>query len=263
MAVTVLLLPGLLWLAVKPEIPLQLASSLNLDEEVLNSDEEPAVYHGLIPATTVGNGADRGDSDSEFLQRFAQAQEFITQGHNQAAIDSLGVLINERPSQAELYLNLAALYAGNGQLELARVTLMRGLKADRKYASLFAGLQKIHGVLAANAYKAAMDEKGGVISRLELPLIDITELEPLQEPTAEQPDIGELPANADRFDSDEASASTHSQAPTTTLQSTEDQLSSRSAEQAEVKTISDEIQQLSGAALSDSSPESADDETDL
>jgi len=93
----------------------------------------------------------------DLKQRFAKANSLIESQQHELAMKELDSLIVDYPSTPELYANLGSLYASNGQLELARKTFKSGIEANQKAGFLFEGLQKIHGALAANAYKKALD----------------------------------------------------------------------------------------------------------
>jgi len=108
-------------------------------------------------------------------QRFAKAVEAMDNGEQQIAIGVLSDLIQEHPKFAEPYVNLASLYAANGQLPAARQTLVKGLNANESYAALFGNLQKVHGALAGDA-----------ISKVELPVFDQISISPAQEEDGEQ-----------------------------------------------------------------------------
>lgn len=119
-----------------------------------------------------------GDAISlkQLKEGFSQARQAIDSGNSQAAIELLGELIEQHPKQVEPYVNLASVYAAEGELALARQTLMRGMQANKNYAMLFTNLQKVHGALAANAYQTALAESGETISdavdAVDLPIID-------------------------------------------------------------------------------------------
>jgi predicted Zn-dependent protease len=109
-------------------------------------------------------------SKSNLNADFAIAAALIDQGKTQQAIELLAQLIDQYPEQTVLYSNLASLQAGNGKLDAARLTLLRGIKSDPKFAQLFAGLQKVQGALAANAYNIALASDEDPIAAVDLPL---------------------------------------------------------------------------------------------
>lgn len=89
--------------------------------------------------------------------RFDEANAAIRQGNTQAGLKGLEALISDYPSIIEPYLNLASIYAEQQDLEKARATLLKGFSANPKAGMLFDHLKKVHGAIAANAYRQALD----------------------------------------------------------------------------------------------------------
>lgn len=90
-------------------------------------------------------------------RRFEAANSAIERGQMQSAIADLESLTSDFPSVIEPYLNLASIYAEQQQLEKARKTLLKGFDANPKAGMLFDHLKKVHGALAANSYRQALD----------------------------------------------------------------------------------------------------------
>lgn len=163
-------------------------------EEVMQSDapapnENKHLVSTIQPITAVDETPDQGiaslaipspnltsQGDAASLRQLknglSRARQAINDDAPQTAINVLDALIEQHPQYVEPYINLASVYAANGQLPKARQTLIQGLNANKHYATLFTNLQKIHGALAANAYHAALAEKDDTITKVELPLID-------------------------------------------------------------------------------------------
>jgi colicin import membrane protein len=74
-------------------------------------------------------------------------------------LNGFETLIKEYPSVIEPYLNSASIYAEQQDFEKARATLLQGFAANPKAGMLFDHLKQVHGVLAANAYRQALDTK--------------------------------------------------------------------------------------------------------
>ena len=81
-------------------------------------------------------------------------------------------LIKQFPSVIEPYLNLASIYAKNGELGKARKTLMQGFEQNPKAYLLFTSLQKLHGALASQAYSKALNKDSLSTSHVILPSTD-------------------------------------------------------------------------------------------
>lgn len=98
------------------------------------------------------------DNDLALLTfRFDEANAAIDQGNTQAGLKGLEALMLDYPSIIEPYLNVASIYAEQQDLEKARATLLKGFSANPKAGMLFDHLKKVHGALAANSYRQALD----------------------------------------------------------------------------------------------------------
>lgn len=106
----------------------------------------------------------------ELNRQFIEAYHAQASGDIQQAIQKYEVMIKDNPKQPELYLNLSAIYAKQGNLEKAREILLEGLATDALYKKLFDNLQAVHGQMAANVYKEALNETANQ-KQLELPLV--------------------------------------------------------------------------------------------
>lgn len=114
-----------------------------------------------------------GEQAQRLFQIAKQAQH---SGDLETAKSQLVKLIAEYPELPEPYINLASLQASIGQLTEARVTLLKGLKANKNYAVLFQNFQKIQGALAANAYRTALADRAETITRMDLPVSENIDL---------------------------------------------------------------------------------------
>ena len=117
---------------------------------------------------------------NEMQKSFDRARTAIINSENKTAINILTNLINEHPSYAELYINLASAYAANGQFNEAKDSLVSGINLDKKSSIIYANLQKVHGALAANAYQRALLDKSDPIDSLILPrakIIDFSQID--------------------------------------------------------------------------------------
>lgn len=89
---------------------------------------------------------------------FLQARVMENLGRKDQATSLYLQLIEREPQSPEPYVNLAALYASDGQIDKAKDTLNDGAQAHPGFASLFANLRQINGALAARAYKQALNK---------------------------------------------------------------------------------------------------------
>ncbi|GHA10203.1 hypothetical protein GCM10008090_19710 [Arenicella chitinivorans] len=130
----------------------------------------PAVTVALYVASAFANVAIAQSSPAVSLVDVA-AQ--IDAGQWRAAERNLQAMLKADPSRLEYYVNLAALYARQGKLNQAKVSLQQGLQADQHAAMLWAGLQRINGALAANAYQRALDknEPDLALKAVQLPVV--------------------------------------------------------------------------------------------
>jgi hypothetical protein len=119
------------------------------------------------------------DAEKKTLSaNFQKAQQAYEQGNQPRAIEILSQLTIDHPHIIEPYVNLAAAYAADGQLEQARLTLNRGVDVNKTYARLFENLRRVHGALAANAYRSALDQEEELVSKVELPILNEVSLVP-------------------------------------------------------------------------------------
>lgn len=94
------------------------------------------------------------------IQRFSAANQVLKSGDNNAAISQYQSLIKDYPHFVELYVNLAAAQADAGKLEEARLTLVQGTSANLSTRTLFQSINKLHGFMAARAYRNALETQG-------------------------------------------------------------------------------------------------------
>ncbi|MBX2849765.1 MAG: hypothetical protein KTR16_15685 [Acidiferrobacterales bacterium] len=111
--------------------------------------------------------------------KFDQATQYATNQQWQKAEKSYLDLIETLPNAIEPYINLSAVYAATNRMDEAREILLVGVNANPNFAQLFANLQKIHGALAAEAYRAALasDEDAELLVKtgtleIDLPMLD-------------------------------------------------------------------------------------------
>jgi hypothetical protein len=101
-------------------------------------------------------------------RRFDEANAAVDQGDSQAGLKGLEELILDYPSIIEPYLNVASIYAEQQDLEKAREILLSGFSANPKAGMLFDHLKKVHGALAANSYRKALDTNSATSVKLVL-----------------------------------------------------------------------------------------------
>ena len=123
------------------------------------SSDAPGVASGRLNVVDSGRKIQSLSNQdlASLTRRFDNANVATDNGNTQAGIKQLRALIEDYPSVIEPYLNLASIYAEQQQLEQARVTLLQGFASNPKAGMLFDHLKKIHGALAANAYRQALD----------------------------------------------------------------------------------------------------------
>lgn len=93
---------------------------------------------------------------------FIKARALTLSGALDEAISIYQSLVETFPANPEPYLNLSALYADRGDLKLARDWAVRGLRSQENFRKLFDNLTTVHGILAANAYRAALNDPSTV-----------------------------------------------------------------------------------------------------
>ncbi|MDR0275666.1 MAG: tetratricopeptide repeat protein [Burkholderiaceae bacterium] len=87
--------------------------------------------------------------------RFIKAAALSETGHADQAEAILLQLTRDYPELAEPYNNLAVLYAGRGELDLARQALQEALRIDPKYATARENLGDVYAALAHRAWQQA------------------------------------------------------------------------------------------------------------
>lgn len=107
----------------------------------------------------------------QLTDKFATANELAATGQHIEAERLYQELINEEKYLVEPYLNLAALYAQQNNLERAQQVLVDGLITNEKYGSLFRSLQGVLGALAAKAYHQALEQDGAEVASIDIPVI--------------------------------------------------------------------------------------------
>jgi len=112
-------------------------------------------------------------ANDDLKSRFELAVTDIEAKNPEQAVTRLNELIIDYPGVPELYANLGAVYARQGDLEQARQAFKNGLEQNQKSRTLFDGLQEVHGALAASAYQKALDATSPLTkpSPVTLPLI--------------------------------------------------------------------------------------------
>ena len=178
--------------------------------------------------------------------RFDRARQLSANGDTEAAMGIYREMIGANANAVGPYINLAALYAQNEQLDMAQRTLTQGLNADENYATLFASLQKVLGALAANAYQDALEKEGEKIAAVQLPQVDslISSANNGAELLALQQQIERLQASASSAQTAEAQA-TASQA---RIQELEAELLSAQQSSSQGQMQIDELQQALASA---------------
>ncbi len=121
-------------------------------------------------AQAASNPVTLSQAQSEDLSaRFTQANQKLVQGDEDQAIEMYKALTEEFPNFVEPYVNLAAAYANRGDLEQARSTLAQGTRANQSTQLLFDSINKVHGALAAQAYKNALESGEVTAEQVSLP----------------------------------------------------------------------------------------------
>ena len=87
---------------------------------------------------------------------FLKAMTLERIGRIDDAIITYQLLGRKHPKSPEAYNNLAALYAKQGNYELARDSLLTALKTHASYATAYANLNDIYSRMANNAYSKAL-----------------------------------------------------------------------------------------------------------
>jgi len=176
----------LLWPVAQQVDPLQknksslggrsLVPKIQVVDDSENSDVAGPEDYSAVPVSILDDA-----SKQELSSKFQRAQQAHDQGNSPRAIEILSELTIDYPHFIEPYVNLSAAFAADGQLEQARQTLIRALDVNKNYARIFENLQKVHGALAANAYRTALDQEEPLITKVELPVLDEVSLTPSAE----------------------------------------------------------------------------------
>jgi len=149
------------------------------------------------------------------------------------------------------------IYAANGQLEQARKTFKEGIQANSKAGALYEGLQKVHGALAANAYKKALDATSPDIAPKPVRLPTANALEATQD---QEQIIARLRAQLDSREQSEVNATQTQKDRLRDLQAELDASNERLARleadhQQELKKLQDEIAKQSETLLASQTAE--------
>lgn len=157
-----------------PEKPNEHGSVIQPIAQASANPDEVGVVSGKIRARQEQGETQLDErSNADLKARFVKANDALKNGKLADGIEQLNQLTQDYPSVVEPYLNLAAIYAQQNDLEMARKTLMRGIDANKKAGMLFAGLKEVHGALAAGAYLKALDTKSEqVLVQAALPTLD-------------------------------------------------------------------------------------------
>jgi len=147
-------------------------------QPIARADAADRVLPGGPDVATKKQAPGSGVASQELLKRFANVNQLIDVGQSNSAVVELKALIRDFPAATELYINLAALYSKNDQLELARQTLTQGIQVNQNTSVLFDSLQKVHGAQAARAYQLALNttDAGDQESAVLLPLVATLDL---------------------------------------------------------------------------------------
>ncbi len=110
-------------------------------------------------------------SSAHLKQRFDEANLKLSQGKLDESAEVYSQLIEEYPNFVEPYVNLASVQAQSGRLEEARLTLAKAAEANQSTKVLFTSINKLHGALAAQAYRNALETKGFDVISASLPKV--------------------------------------------------------------------------------------------
>lgn len=133
------------------------------DQSELNSLDGKS---GVIRGSFVSSPSLTAEENRVLKTLFEQARDAQDQDKAILLYDDL---IKQFPSSIEPHLNLANIYASQGNLEKARETLLHGFEKNPKAQLLFNSLQEVHGALAASAYAKSLDTNADVSSSVKLP----------------------------------------------------------------------------------------------
>jgi tetratricopeptide (TPR) repeat protein len=154
-----------------------LAMAMSVPSAAASLDEVRALLgSGDLDEALAGVQAylDRRPSDPD--ARFIQARILSDLHRDAPAIRIYESLRLEFPDRAELYNNLAVLYARRGDLDLAIETLERAFGTSDTFARIRDNLRAVYGALAAEAYRNALlleGDGGSGETQLQLESIDV------------------------------------------------------------------------------------------
>lgn len=131
-----------------------LVSSFHVGAQALSqlADTKPSV--ALSKANEI---LEQNPNDEEGL--FFRARALKNLGKANQAKEIYQLLIERWPANPEPYVNLAAIYSSEGDIQKAQNTLIEGINAHDGYSKLYAGLKEINGQLAAQAYLKALNKE--------------------------------------------------------------------------------------------------------
>lgn len=136
--------------------------STNQPESKANDNSASGVISGNFDSMQALTQEQNATLNSLFEQALASNNEA-------QAIARYMAIIEQFPSAIEPHLNLAAVYAKQGQLEKARETLMHGFEQNPNAGLLFSSLQELHSALAAAAYSKAVNTSSSEVPKVALP----------------------------------------------------------------------------------------------
>ncbi len=97
--------------------------------------------------------------NGDLNRRFVAANQTLAKGDAESAVEQYESIIDDYPNFIEPYVNLAAAQANIGLLEGARQTLVKATAANQSTKVLFDSIDKVHGFLAAQAYRSALENE--------------------------------------------------------------------------------------------------------
>ena len=105
------------------------------------------------------------------IKDFESANTLLSQRDFVAAQQRYLKLTQDFPNFVEPYVNLASIQAELGELAAARETLLSAAQANQSTKVLFDSLDKVHGALAAQAYRNALENNVASQAQVILPKI--------------------------------------------------------------------------------------------
>ncbi len=111
------------------------------------------------------------DNPRDARLRFTRAVQLAEAGRQELALTAFTELTQEFPELPEPHNNLATIYAGRGELDLARAQLEMALRALPSYALARENLGDLYLRLAERSYQLALQarpEDGGLRAKLAL-----------------------------------------------------------------------------------------------